>query len=705
MPHSLRKPAYLTTFALVLATTAGRTDAATFVVNSTAITDDGNCATTPNGCTLPEAINAANANAGLDEITFDPAVFPPGGVATITVSTALPALTDPKGATLDGTGADVTIDGDPLAGTQIGIHFHTTAGINLFNATVRNLRILNFPGDGIRICAGDPATCDSDLSDITVDGVTSSNHGGEGLRVDADSLEQTTVARSTFENNGGGGVTINGAQTNEDALITDCSALANDDSGFVVTSVVNTIGTTVTGSLSKGNGLHGIFIASNGNVSNTELTNNAAEGNVLVGMGINAFSDVLNTTISSNSSNGNMRAGFEVIAFFDTNIGVSVVNNTAQMNETDGITLAAGATLSNLTVSSNLVTENMEDGIHVGGTGTNQRVNGNIICGNTVGMRLFGAMTAVNAEANWWGDATGPTHPDNSPGTGDPVADDENGGEGAADFVPFITTVTASADPDPTSIGNSTTVNFQFSDAAATVSLGEGPGDLNAIPPFTITTTNGSLTSSTGTANTVSEFINNPNGFLKLTLNPAQAVNSNISLTGPCGLAAALVVETIQADLAVDKTDQNDPVETGAAATYVITVTNNGPDDAPNVTVQDTLPGGVVFGSATPSQGTCSEAGGVVTCDLGTLASGAAATITIVVSTDEEATLTNLAEASSDALDLDPANNLDAEDTTVIQAEEQCGAGLCGYGTFGMMPILLLGLGAMKRRGRRLVRL
>ena len=49
--------------------------------------------------------------------------------------------------------------------------------------------------------------------------------------------------------------------------------------------------------------------------------------------------------------------------------------------------------------------------------------------------------------------------------------------------------------------------------------------------------------------------------------------------------------------------------------------------------VTDTLPGSVTFVSATPSQGSCSQAAGVVTCPLGVVPFGATATITIVVTT------------------------------------------------------------------------
>jgi uncharacterized repeat protein (TIGR01451 family) len=56
--------------------------------------------------------------------------------------------------------------------------------------------------------------------------------------------------------------------------------------------------------------------------------------------------------------------------------------------------------------------------------------------------------------------------------------------------------------------------------------------------------------------------------------------------------------------------------------TYRISLQNQGPSDAVGVVVTDTLPGGVTFESAVPSQGSCAQAAGTVTCALGTLAAG-----------------------------------------------------------------------------------
>jgi uncharacterized repeat protein (TIGR01451 family) len=121
------------------------------------------------------------------------------------------------------------------------------------------------------------------------------------------------------------------------------------------------------------------------------------------------------------------------------------------------------------------------------------------------------------------------------------------------------------------------------------------------------------------------------------------------------------------ADLAIAKSDSPDPVIVGSSLTYALTVTNNGPGDAPGVTVTDTLPTGVSLVSATPSQGTCSL-GPIITCDLGDLANGVGATITINVTVDSSACgpgLLNTALVESGVSDPDSSNNSASADTTV----------------------------------------
>src|SRR5262249_43882770 len=82
--------------------------------------------------------------------------------------------------------------------------------------------------------------------------------------------------------------------------------------------------------------------------------------------------------------------------------------------------------------------------------------------------------------------------------------------------------------------------------------------------------------------------------------------------------------------------------------------------------LQSRLPPGVGFVSATASRGGCTNDNGVVTCDLGTLANGDAATISLEVAPTLGGSLTNVFVLSGNQLDLNPADNTVAVVTTVI---------------------------------------
>jgi uncharacterized repeat protein (TIGR01451 family) len=121
------------------------------------------------------------------------------------------------------------------------------------------------------------------------------------------------------------------------------------------------------------------------------------------------------------------------------------------------------------------------------------------------------------------------------------------------------------------------------------------------------------------------------------------------------------------ADLSITKGDSPDPVHAGTQLTYAITVTNNGPSDAAGVKVDDTLPGGVDFVSASSDVGTCSGTS-TVTCDIGSLANGASAHVTIVVKPTAAGTISNTAKSSTTSGDNNPSNDSATADTTVLKA-------------------------------------
>lgn len=120
-------------------------------------------------------------------------------------------------------------------------------------------------------------------------------------------------------------------------------------------------------------------------------------------------------------------------------------------------------------------------------------------------------------------------------------------------------------------------------------------------------------------------------------------------------------------DLAITKIDSPDPVQMGNELTYSLTATNIGPSPATDVIITDTLPGGVTFVSATPSQGPpCTLTVNTVTCNPGSLAVGASATVTIKVTPTTTGTITNTARVSGNQPDSNPANNTATAVTAVI---------------------------------------
>ncbi|MEZ4868804.1 MAG: DUF11 domain-containing protein [Caldilineaceae bacterium] len=122
------------------------------------------------------------------------------------------------------------------------------------------------------------------------------------------------------------------------------------------------------------------------------------------------------------------------------------------------------------------------------------------------------------------------------------------------------------------------------------------------------------------------------------------------------------------ADVSIRKSDSADPVRIGDVFTYTLTVTNNGDDDAQDVKVSDTLPGGVSYLSySAPSGVTCNESAGVVSCALGTIPVKSTVVIEIQVRATAVGVQTNKASVSQRTpLDPNPANN-DATATTTVE--------------------------------------
>ena len=125
------------------------------------------------------------------------------------------------------------------------------------------------------------------------------------------------------------------------------------------------------------------------------------------------------------------------------------------------------------------------------------------------------------------------------------------------------------------------------------------------------------------------------------------------------------------ADLAVSMTDQPDPVRVGKELSYRVTLVNDGPSEASNVILTDTLPPEVAFKSASSG---CSYGAGTVICGPLALPPGAAVAYemdVIVEQRPSDGKLENTAVVAADVYD----PNLGTNTATVVTRVAGGGSG------------------------------
>jgi uncharacterized repeat protein (TIGR01451 family) len=130
------------------------------------------------------------------------------------------------------------------------------------------------------------------------------------------------------------------------------------------------------------------------------------------------------------------------------------------------------------------------------------------------------------------------------------------------------------------------------------------------------------------------------------------------SLEPNCGVVAVSTVSarTKDIDLLIAKTVNPTSTVLGGEATYVMLISNEGPNDATGVIVSDPLPAGVTFISGEVSNGgTVQFVNGVMTADIGDLRNQDDVTVTVRVRTNTVGTFTNTATVTGN----EPETNLD----------------------------------------------
>jgi CSLREA domain-containing protein len=335
-----------------------------YTVNSSADTDDGSCAAVGagNGCTLREAMNAANVNASKDTILFN---IGSGGL-TITPASSLPGINNPV--YIDGT-SQPGFAGQPIieiSGASAGTCLYIP--VNGSGSTIRGLAINRCNGHGISI----------DGSNNVIQG----NYIGTNL---AGTASAPVLYSSIFV--AGSNNQIGGTSPSSRNVLS-----GNGHQGIAMTGSGNTIqgnyvGTNASGTAAIGGGAIFVFQGASNNMIGGSAGTSA--GGSCTGA-CNLVSGN-NGTVSINTFSGNGATNNTVQGNF---IGLNVSGTATIPNSGGGVTLSG---VSGNHVIGNVISGNSGTGLSLydGGSPTpigpaNNDVRGNFIGTNPTGTAAFG---------------------------------------------------------------------------------------------------------------------------------------------------------------------------------------------------------------------------------------------------------------------------------------------------------------------------
>ncbi|MGC4013569.1 MAG: putative Ig domain-containing protein, partial [Luteolibacter sp.] len=260
--------------------------------------------------------------------------------------------------------------------------------------------------------------------------------------------------------------------------------------------------------------------------------------------------------------------------------------------------------------------------------------------------------------------------------------------------------VTVTDSPDPVLAGNQLTYTINVVNngpsAAASVSLSDtvpvgatfvsftAPGGWTPSTPAvngtgTVTATKSTVAPAESASFTLVVKVGSSVANGNVVSNTAAVSTSTVELNTGDNTATATTTVSTFADLAVTVTDSPDPVTAGQNLTYTVTYGNAGPSDAASVTVNDTLPAGTTFVSASSPDGWSATtpavgSGGTVTFTSQSISPGGSGSFTIVVnvaaSTASGAVISNIATIGSAANDTNSGNNSATATTTVNRSAD-----------------------------------
>jgi hypothetical protein len=310
---------------------------------------------------LRQAILNANANSGLDLITFNIAGTGPFSIKPTSV---LPTITDPvviDGTTQPGYAATplIEIDGSGLGAGSDGLLI--TGG----GSTVRGLAINRCPLDAIRLENLGTNIIQGNFLGTDPTGTVAQGNGEGGVMIDG-SPGNLIGGTSASERN-----LISGGNLSGVFLLTS-TAIGNVISG-------NYIGTSITGLAALGNTQNGVEIAS----ASSNLIGGAGPGagNVISGNGQSGIY-FISGSLASNLVQGNY-------------IGVNANGTVALGNTQDGVTIngASGNTIGGATAAArNVISGNSASGVLI----WTAEATSNLVAGNYIGTDETGTVAIPN---------------------------------------------------------------------------------------------------------------------------------------------------------------------------------------------------------------------------------------------------------------------------------------------------------------------
>ena len=567
----------------------------------------------------------------------------------------------PDGRTVIGNRGNGVILGSSLApanvltsGNQIGGRL--PAERNVISGNTQGLEILQSPGNVIQ----------GNLIGTDASGLRDRGNLGHGIHINGSLAAGNLIGGNTL-----------GARN---VISATGSGFTSSGNGIFMVNVQNTviqgnlIGLDVTGSCplpNSGDGLE-MLQACSGNLVGGS---GPGEGNVISG---NTQSGIL-----LNTANGGAN---KVMGNF---IGTDAPGTRKLPNQSAGIQIVAG--LSNtiggsVGIAGNVVSGNSGSGLNIFSAAT-----GTVLLGNWIGTDRSGTLDLGNQGDGVFIFSSGNPIGGTEPGAGNVVA--HNAGHGI--YLEFGTS-------NPFS-GNSIFENgllgidLRFNGVTPNDrgDADSGPNNLQNFPVITSALTRSGSTRLIGALNSVSnliyrlEFFESPacnssgnsegrvylattttttdgNGDAAFSFDlsapivsgrfvTATATDANGNTSEFCPCVRSVAADSV--DLAITKLDSPDPVSLLSNIVYTVTITNSGPADATSVVVTDSLPLGVGFISAASTQGTSTFAGGVLTCNLGSVPNGGSAVVTLQVHPTLPGLITNSASVASTQADNQPSNN------------------------------------------------